>query len=252
MKHRIILITLLVTLILITSGCSATYTMQITEDSINESLTIKETYDKVVQNAYYNAKGTLDNYAYNTTYVDNYISQMQTKYKNYYINKENFDRDNFVIKDFLNNSGYIYYLRNEKKYSQKNNLLINNIIKDSLIINDNNIILHIDEIPNNLLDGIDSASIVITTELNVLTNNADNVENSIYTWNFTKDNYRTKKISINIQRPVKDNIENNDNTSNATHVKKSNHSLDIIIIIGIYIVIIIAVVNLFNKKKKLF
>ena len=99
-------------------------------------------------------------------------------------------------------SEYRYAIKNESKDLQlKNNLFINNVIKDSIIINDNSIILHIDNIPNGLLDEIDDVTLSIYTELTVTSNNADSVENNTYTWNLDKNNYLNKKISLYIERP---------------------------------------------------
>lgn len=252
MNRKIKLIILLIPVILLSTGCSASYTIQIKGDSIKESLTIEETYDKAVQNAYFNAKGTLDDYRYNSTYVDNYIKQMQSKYKSFYINQENFSRDNLVIKNILNSSGYTYYLRNDKDYYQKNNLLVNNITRDSLIINDNNIILHLDNIPSNLVEKIDNINIIVTTDLPVVSNNADSVEDNKYTWNFDKANYLTKSVSLYIERPKKEDDTKKNNTQKNNNSKSHGPAFTIIIMIGVYLAIIIAVINFFNKKKKLF
>ena len=134
----------------------------------------------------------------------------------------------------------------------KNNLFINNVIKDSIIINDNSIILHIDNIPNGLLDEIDDVTLSIYTELTVTSNNADSVENNTYTWNLDKNNYLNKKISLYIERPQAEKNPEDDKKNNNTSNKKDNTAFHIIFIIGLYLVIIIAVVNFFNKKKKLF
>ena len=171
----------------------------------------------------------------------------------YYINKDNFDRDNYLSGWSTKNELYEYSFGGGKKeLSLKNNFFINNIIKDSIIINDNNIILHIDNIPNGLLDEIDDVTITIYTELNVISNNADTVENNSYTWKLDKNNYKTISLSMNIERPKNEQITEDNTKKDNINVKKKNTAFTLIIIIAMYIAIIIAVVNFFNKKKKLF
>ena len=179
MKNKIKLIILIIPLILLSSGCTATYTLNITKDKIEETLDIKETFEQTYKNAYLNEKGNLDGFQNNSTYLNKYVKQMQEKYQKYYLNKDNFNRDNSLRLNNLYENGYIYYLTNNKEYSQKNNSLINNLIKDSLIINDNNIIVHLDNIPTKFIENLDKMSIIITTDLTVTSNNADSVAFSI-------------------------------------------------------------------------
>lgn len=110
MKNKLKLIILLIPLIILSTGCTATYKMEITDEQIKESLNIEETFDQTVKNAYFNEKNTLEGYGYNTTYYNNYITKMEEKYKGYYINRDNFNRDNYEIINRLYDSGYRYYL----------------------------------------------------------------------------------------------------------------------------------------------
>lgn len=252
MKNKIKLIILIIPLILLSTGCEATYTLNITEDKLLESLTINETFEQSSKNAYLYANENLDNYRYNETYVNKYINEMQTKYKGYYINQDNFNRDNYVIKNRLYDSGYTYYLENNESYSQKSNSLINNLIKDSLIINDNNIIVHLDNMPTKFIENLDKMSIIITTDLTVTSNNADSVEDNKYTWNYDKTNNLNKSISLYIERPKVEQETKKDNNKNNTSHKKDSTAYTLIILIGLYLAIIIGVINIFNKKKKLF
>ena len=120
------------------------------------------------------------------------------------------------------------------------------------IINDNNIILHLDNIPSNLVEKIDNVSIIVTTDLPVVSNNADSVEDNKYTWNFDKANYLTKSVSLYIERPKKEEDTKKNNTQKNNNSKSHGPAFTIIIMIAVYLAIIIAVINFFNKKKKLF
>lgn len=134
----------------------------------------------------------------------------------------------------------------------KNNSLINNLIKDSLIINDENIIMHLDNIPSSMIEKLDKVSIIVTTELPVISNNADSISDNTYTWNYDKTNNLSKSLSLYIEKPKVEDNTKNDNTKNNTDNKESSPAFALIIMIGIYVAIIIAVINIFNKKKKLF
>ena len=130
--------------------------------------------------------------------------------------------------------------------------MINNLIKDSLIINDDNIIVHLDNIPNKFIENLDVLSIIIKTDLTVTSNNADSVSDNKYTWNYDKTNNLNKSISLYIERPKKEEDTKNNDNKNYNGSKKDSTVFSLIIVIGIYLAIIIAVINIFNKKKKLF
>ena len=254
MQKKLRLLFILISLIFICNGCSATYYAKITNKSITENISIIEKSEKAYKNAYLDIYGSLDDFSEGRTYLKTYTDKkIDDTINKYYINKDNFYRDNDVRTNQMYNTEYRYAIKNEpKKLSLKNNFFINNVIKDSIIINDNSIILHIDNVPNGLLDEIDDVTISIYTELTVTSNNADSVENNTYTWNLDKNNYLNKKISLYIERPQSENNIEDDKKNNNTSNKKDGTALHIVFVIGLYLVIIIAVVNFFNKKKKLF
>ena len=254
MQKKLRLLFIFISLIFICNGCSVVYKATITEENIDERLTLTETSLKAYQNAFSYSTGSMDNFEKNRTYLDKYSRYKVNEYiDKFYINKDNFDRDNYLSGWSTKNELYEYSFGGGKKeLSLKNNSFLNNVIKDSIIINDNSIILHIDNIPNGLLDEIDDVTVTIYTELTVTSNNADTVENNTYTWNLDKNNYLNKKISLYIERPQAEKNPEDDKKNNNTSNKKDNTAFHIIFIIGLYLVIIIAVVNFFNKKKKLF
>ena len=171
--------------------------------------------------------------------------------------------------ELIDNSDLILYVLNNneeislediellEKIKDKNHIvIINKIDLESKLdlnkINDNNIILHLDNIPSNLVEKIDNVSIIVTTDLPVVSNNADTVEDNKYTWNFDKANYLTKSVSLYIERPKKEEDTKKNNTQKNNNSKSHGPAFTIIIMIGVYLAIIIAVINFFNKKKKLF
>lgn len=254
MKKNYKIILIFVSLIFLSTGCSATYYAEITNKSITENISLVETSRKTYENAYLDTYGTLDDFSEGRTYLKTYLDKkIENTINKYYVNKDNFYRDNNVRTNQMYNTEYRYSIKNDsKELPLKNNFFINNVIKDSIIVNDNNIILHVDNIPNGLLDEIDDVTITIYTELNVTSNNADTVENNSYTWKLNKNNYKTKALSMYIERQKNEqNAEDNTKKENSK-TKKDSTALHIVLVIGIYIAIIIFVVNLFNKKKKLF
>ena len=95
-------------------------------------------------------------------------------------------------------------------------------------------------------------SIIIKTDLSVTSNNADSASDNTYTWNYDKTNNLNKSISLHIERPKKEDDTKNNNKTNNSNTKKDSTVFSLIVVIGIYLAIIITVINIFNKKKKLF
>ena len=245
---------ILIGLIFISTGCSATYYAEITNKSITENVSLVETSEQTYKNAYLDTYGTLDNFSEGRTYLKTYLDKkIDNTINKYYLNKDNFYRDNNVRTNQMYNTEYKYAIKNDsKELSLKNNLFINNIVRDSIIVNDNNIILHLDNMPSGLLDEVDDLTININTELTVTSNNADTVDGNYYTWKIDKNNYKTKALSMYIERPQQEIKEDDSKKNNNTNTKKDNTALHILFVIGIYLAIIIFVINIFNKKKKLF
>lgn len=247
-------IILLISIIFLLSGCSGTYNLTIDNEGIREGTSITETSETVYKAAYQYKMNTLDGYYESYSYLNDYTKYVKNNIVDtYYINKDNFDKDNFINSNGVSNNNYIYSIYNSKKtFNNKNNFLINNVIKDSLIINDNNIILYIDELPTVITSNLDSFRVTIKVEdLEVVSNNADSVEDNSYVWNFTKNNYYNKTLSLNIKRPVsEDNTKDNSNNNNNSNNKETS-ATSILIVIGIYLVVIIVVINALKKKNKI-
>lgn len=244
---------ILIGLIFLSTGCNAEYEATITNDSIKEKISVSEESKKAYENAYIYKNGNLDNFYNNYNYLKDYKNYKVNEYVDkFYLNKANYERDNYVYQAD-GSPTYHYILNNHKKdLSLKNNFFINNIVRDSIIVNDNNIILHLDNIPSGLLDEVDDLTVTINTELAVISNNADTVDGNYYTWKIDKNNYKTKTLSMSIERLQQEIKEDNNKKNNNTSMKKNSVALYILFVIGIYLAIIIFVINIFNKKKKLF
>ena len=112
---------------------------------------------------------------------------------------------------------------------------------------------------------LDELTINLTTDYKVLENNADEVNNNVYTWKITKNNYTNKKIKLRVDysadgnrdtsspgssdtRPVTpdNSTDNKDNT-----VAKTSTVVPILIMIGTILVIsIILYIAYYFKNKK--
>lgn len=173
-------IILILSIFLIT-GCTANYQLNITEDKIEEKLSITTPKDilepEILKEQVLNSK---------TIYPDQnkiYYTDIKADDTNYYVTFKH-DHD---INDFTN-SKFISYCYN-------NNELIQDETAITLSTSGHfNCINMEDEMY------MDNVKINITTDLKVLENNADEVNGNTYTWNINEENYTNKPINITMQK----------------------------------------------------
>ena len=88
---------------------------------------------------------------------------------------------------------------------------------------------------------LDKLTINVKTNYKVVNNNADSVNNNIYTWVLTRDNYKSKNIHIEIDKSVKlVNKEDSDRSDLITNI----------ILIGVGIVLFASIIVTIIKVKK--
>lgn len=238
--------------VLLATGCSGQYSIDITNDSVKETFGFTENKTKVYQAAYQEAKGTLEGFYASNTFLKPYVNKYEQKYvEDYYLNKDSYFTSNRITASSVYSGDFEYQINNLKKdLAQKNTFFINNIIKDSLIVNDNNIIIHNDRLPEYVINNFDEFKIIVNTSLNVSSNNADSVEDNQYVWNFNKDNYYNKTISIYIERTKdedKNQLDNQKNNNNNT--KQKNPIIGLLTVIAIYVVVVVFIIKSAKKKK---
>lgn len=244
------IILIFITVLLVT-GCSGQYSIDITNDSVKENFNISEDKNIVFKAAYKDEIGSLDNYVVSYDYLDKYTKKYEKKYVNdYYSPSDNFynyNKTTYNIGEF----NYSYRITgNNRELNQYKSSLVNTIIKDSLIVNDNNIIIHNDRLPEYVINNFDEFKIIVNTSLNVSSNNADSVEDNQYVWNFNKDNYYNKAISIYIERTKdedKNQLDNQKNNNNNT--KQKNPIIGLLTVIAIYVVVVVFIIKSAKKKK---
>lgn len=256
-------IVLCLIIMLCLTGCSIEYNIEITKDDFNESTTIMT--DTRMTETYQNES------------LENILSKISNNYyEPIYFNDENYDyyvggkQDNVVFYD-ISPFQKDYFLGVNLKHNFKyNDIYRSNIIKNcfnelSIQNSDNYILLRTD---NNckafreysLLENI---TINIKTSLEVIASNADKVENGIYTWVITRENYGNKSVHLTynlgnnniIDNPI-DNDKEEENKpdekpqeSEERIVNNKMNSLIIMISFGILIMVLTIVIK--RKKTRL-
>lgn len=186
MKRKIII--LATTLILLT-GCSATYDLYLDKNNITERTYIYDSTKKLEGLEYYDMdKG-------NEISIDLYANEVAAFENNFKYEKEEIKTNNG------NNFGYRY--NTSYKYNEFNKLSAVAACYDKIEIkNDGNISVK----TSNEFKCFDKYSLLedVTIRIHytgkVLNTNADKVENDIYIWKITKDNYKNSGIIFTAEK----------------------------------------------------
>lgn len=186
MKRKIII--LATTLILLT-GCSATYDLYLDKNNITERTYIYDSTKKLEGLEYYDMdKG-------NEISIDLYANEVAAFENNFKYEKEEIKTNNG------NNFGYRY--NTSYKYNEFNKLSAVATCYDKIEIkNDDNISVK----TSNEFKCFDKYSLLedVTIRIHytgkVLNTNADKVENDIYIWKITKDNYKNSGIIFTAEK----------------------------------------------------
>lgn len=186
MKRKIII--LATTLILLT-GCSATYDLYLDKNNITERTYIYDSTKKLEGLEYYDMdKG-------NEISIDLYANEVAAFENNFKYEKEEIKTNNG------NNFGYRY--NTSYKYNEFNKLSAVATCYDKIEIkNDGNISVK----TSNEFKCFDKYSLLedVTIRIHytgkVLNTNADKVENDIYIWKITKDNYKNSGIIFTAEK----------------------------------------------------
>lgn len=184
---------LVIILLLLTTGCTFRYEIDITDDEVTEQRTMLINNSEIENN---DIKGTI-----------------RKKISKYSINDDMMiaPSSKTIKEDTM--SGYqttIKYKLNEYKNSDILNMCYKSY---NIISEENKIYLSTGREFNcfTTLDELDSVKIILTTNHKVIKHNADQVDNERYIWNITKDQASNKPINIelvkNSEEETKDNTE---------------------------------------------
>lgn len=207
-------------IVLLTSGCTVQYNINIDENYINEDINM--TVDKTILN-----EGT--------------YNELVSKTNNVYLNTDKYYQVNY--KEDANNLN-VNYKYNHKIKDFSNSKIINwcyhereiKVEKNRLIISTGKIFDCANAESNS---SVDNAQINITTKLKVIKSNADQVNGNTYTWNINKNNYTNKPIEMTLQLPK-------DNTILINSTKET------IWVYAVFIIpVAIVIIYLLWKKKRI-
>lgn len=225
MKKKMIL--LIIFLFAIT-GCTTQYDLTIDESSFDESITVKAPKNEFTGN---------DIKVYSQQDIP--ITQ-ETGQTRFYNNSMTEDNSNYYLKfNYLHDINTItksYFITN--CYQNAN---ISETDEDIKISTSSEFMcINMDEGWHN-----DAVQINITTDLKVIENNADEINDNTYTWNINTNNYTNKPINLTIQKKTTLKKVANDIEKN---MEKNSASKDLFIIYG-GIALLLILVILFIKLK---
>lgn len=174
---------LLLLIIVLLTGCDITYNLEITNDSFNESANFvsvssdesKEFSDYYINQDYIATKDILNKDFYNKKTIN------KGDYLGLNVNYS------FDYSDY-NSSSLLNYCFESNSIQRKNDIIVINAKNSYQCF-----------IPDEY-NKIDKIVIKIKTKLKVLKNNADEINNNIYTWNLYRDNSLNKDIYLKLKR----------------------------------------------------
>lgn len=175
---------LIFTCVFLLTGCDVTYDLTIDE---NEVFKEKVTIPALKQDT---------NFETLTSYLKNKLPISISKYENNYYNSQIYVGDNYynLIYDYdynLTNVVNGYFIKlcfpNTNITSSSSEINVASGKGFNCMVVDENLI-------------VDSVKVNITTELEVLENNADEVNGNTYTWNINNNNYLNKEVNIKLKK----------------------------------------------------
>jgi hypothetical protein len=234
-------IVLIFPLLMLLSGCTVEYNLEINDQLINENIAISNSVTNVDENYY-------DNHIH-----DIYSENSRRKVAKYTGTK-------------IKNNGIVTYSLN-----QKYNLLDNNYIRAFDECFDAYNILYTNESKEEFIlqtskgfncmsyeyQKVDSYKINITTNHEVVNHNADSANDNTYTWNIDDSNYQDKFISIQFKsNNNRDKDKKQDKQENIDKKSKNkNNNYIALIILGIiligFVIAILYAITLNTKRNKL-
>ncbi|MBQ9011295.1 MAG: hypothetical protein IJ093_01445 [Bacilli bacterium] len=208
-------------------GCSAEYNLTINANEFEENVFVYIPYEEIPigvdfsnSNNKISVLNSKDDYNYNVSENENgYVEQYSYKH----------------VADAIKNSYFISNCYGNSSITQtENNIIIKTADRFNCIVGD---------------DGfyVEQVKVNITTDLKVLSNNADEINGNTYTWIFDESNYQNKPINMTIQK--KNVVQRTMNNFLTTFVDaiKNNYLvfiLAVIIVLGTIIYVYI------SKKQK--
>ena len=246
----------LLTCILILSGCTINYNITI-DDNVKEDIIVN---DNIREDNLFEDITNLYN-----AYVPVYINDNSLDF----VDKTVIDGVEYYKKSNLLNNGnnYSYSLSYSHKSLEdyQNTQIWNYLLSNNYIKEDSEKISIRTGYGVKLFSmntGVENLNIRVTTSLKGLENNADRVEGNTYIWSFNTDNYRTKNISLVLEKNKNDSEtenptkpdeevnpeENNTNqNTNENTQETGNNWVLILSIMGVFTIVLVILLKFRNK-----
>lgn len=232
MKKKIIV---LIIMLLLTTGCTCEYNLNIDGNTYKEEINILGTDSEEINNFNNDWKVPVDKDEYN-----NISGEPGTEIK--------INGDTYTYKISGNNLIFSYdFTRNRLN----NSTAISNCYdkatiqsyENSIVISTSNKVSCFDKYPT-----LTMVKVNITTDKNVTSNNADSVNGNTYTWNLTKNNSSDKSINMIIDNK-EDNSQNQTTPDDNYANQPQNNNKDYTLYIFCGILLIILLSGYFISKK---
>lgn len=181
-------------IILLLTGCSATYTLDLNSDEFKESLSLVGDNDytaEAINGEYNNLTQAINGQDFNpyekdkqegVEYYNKSLIENGINY-NYSFNKNNYTQSNIIASCYQH-----VYIKE---------------VDDTILLSTSNEFFCFD-----YYQELDSVTIKINIKNKVVGSNADNIKGNIYTWNLKKSEYKNSPIMISYKKnEIKENIE---------------------------------------------
>lgn len=260
---------LLLTSVVLLTGCSCEYTLDVQSNSITEKLSIKETKETINNNIIQTIVADYD--IFNCTSINDlkckkaaFENEKDYYVKNYLAKKTNTELIKIVnsYQDDVKYGEILLQQRNddENNYgvSYTNNISISNIdnsllsaIADNYEIKevDNYIYIKINSLNKKFIDEIDTAKLIINIPFKVTDSNADLINSNSYVWNYIKGEDINISLTADTNKIVST-TDNNGNTNTNTDANDFNTVLIIIIAVAISLSGLLVFIIINRKSKK--
>lgn len=232
MKKRI---NILLIMLLLTTGCTCEYNLQIDDDTYKEEVILKADNSEELSNFNNKWQISIDKNESNIG-TDPSATEEPTSNGMY---KYNLTGNNLVFTYTFPINQYTYSTAVSKCY---NNLTTTNY-NNSIIISTSSNAICFDNYPN-----LNNVIVNITVDRNVISNNADSVSGKTYTWQLNKNNANNKSVNMVLD---KKSIENKNIDNTISNKSNTNNKKDytMYIFCGILLIVFLLGYLIFNKIK---
>lgn len=238
MKKRILVLSIV---LLLTTGCTCQYNLNIENNIYKEEVIIYGDNSEEISNFNMKWKVPIDKIEYNRGGDPSTELEVNGDTYNYDLSGNSLKFSYDFTKTSIINSSAVSNCYNKLTITNYN---------ETIIISTSQNATCYDKYPT-----LSNLKVNIKVDKPVISNNADNVNGNIYTWNITKDNAHDKSINMVLDnKKVNDNENpnenNNENQDNNSTNKKNKSEYTLYIFAGILLIVMLLAYVIFNKIKE--